>query len=122
MILQPVILTPDLVDELVALGESRRPAEACGVVIPYRWRGQQVWEMPNRAKRPHDTFEMHSSDIGVALGEWQEDTQLDWGLITIFHTHPSGSLTPSEADMKHRVPNCGNLLIGLGDPPRATWF
>jgi len=122
--LTPTVIEPQLLAELVAIGQERLPNEACGVILPYRWHGKQVFEMPNRSLRPHDRFDMRSEDIGIALQDWVNDNrgEVAWEQLTLWHTHPSGSTNPSEIDMANRVPNCGNLIIALGDNPRATWF
>lgn len=121
-ILTPTTLTPEVVAEIARIGNLRLPAEACGVLLPYSWRGQQVWEMPNRSKTPHNTFAMKSDDIVVTLTDWSREENLGWESLTLWHTHPTGSSSPSKADLENRTEHCGNLLVGLSDPPLATWF
>lgn len=122
--LTPTVIEPELLSELVMIGRDRLPNEACGVIIPQRWHGRQVFEMPNRSLTPRDHFDMRSEDIGIALQDWVNDHQgqVAWEQITLWHTHPSGEASPSQMDIDNRVPNCGNLVIALGDNPRATWF
>lgn len=122
--LTPTIIDPQLLEEIVAIGRERLPNEACGVIIPERWHGRQVFEMPNRSLQPRDHFDMRSEDIGIALQDWVNDRRgaVAWEQLTLWHTHPSGLAGPSKEDMAHRVPNCGNLIIALGDDPKATWF
>lgn len=124
-ILTPTVLTIDLVEEMVRIAGERIPNEACGVIIPTHYRGQRVFEMPNRAKKPRESFEMNSEDISIALEGWIEKNRelAVWGKLVIWHSHPNGLVGPSKTDLDNRIQHCGNLVVSLTDEgPKVTWF
>ena len=121
----PIILTPDMLVEIGRIGELRKPNEACGVLLPIPMRNRVVWEVPNRAEDGTDKFEMHSDDVVIMLEEWAADNAqyAVWENIVLWHTHPSGSIGPSKADLENKIEKCGNLVVSLTDSgPVATWF
>jgi proteasome lid subunit RPN8/RPN11 len=120
----PVTLDPLVIQEIGRIGVERKPCEAVGVLLPFPWRGQRVWEMPNRSKTPHNTFEIHSSDIVITLQEWVDEvTEAEWSNIVLWHTHPDGQVGPSTADLENKIEQCGNLVVALTeDGPVPTWF
>lgn len=121
----PIILTPDMLVEIGRIGELRKPNEACGVLLPIPMRNRVVWEVPNRAEDGTDKFEMHSDDVVIMLEEWAADNAQHavWENIVLWHTHPSGSIGPSKADLENKIEKCGNLVVSLTDSgPVATWF
>lgn len=122
--LTPVVLETSIVQEIARIGELRRPNEACGVLLPFPWRGQPVWELPNRALKPHDSFLMTSEDVVLQLQGWIDENPeaAKWENMTFWHTHPSGNTGPSQEDLDNRIINCGNLVVSLGERPLATWF
>lgn len=121
----PLTLEKSVVDAIGDIGELRRPAEACGVLLPFPWKGRQVFEMPNRSKKQNDSFALLSDDVTMTLQDWIADhpDSAVWENITIWHTHPSGGVGPSKEDMDNRIEVCGNLVVALTeDGPKATWF
>lgn len=112
----------DLV-EIARIGRERQPAEACGVLLPTPFRGSRVWEMPNRASRFNEAFELHTDDIVVQLGEWLGQNRDHWDDLAVWHTHPSGDTTPSKADMEGRFEPMANLVVALTEEgPKPVWF
>jgi proteasome lid subunit RPN8/RPN11 len=124
MILTPVVITEDLIQEIVTIGDLRLPNEACGVLLPTPHRNKRVFEIPNRSKYPANSFEMHSDDIVMEIEDWiiENPSSACWEQVTIWHTHPSGGVGPSRVDLQNRIEKCGNLVISLGSKPVATWF
>lgn len=119
-----VVLDGSQVAEIGRIGLERRPSEACGILLPYPWKGRQVFELPNRAELHHDKFEMHSDDIVITLQDWVDSTpEATWDMLTVWHTHPAGNIGPSKADLEERSEHCGNLVVALTeDGPIPTWF
>lgn len=121
----PIVLEQSMIAEIGRIGEQRKPAEACGVILPTPYRGRTVWEMPNRSHTSHDSFEMRSDDILLQLEGWiQENRDLaNWENLVFWHTHPSGGVGPSKTDIENRIPQCGNLVVSLTDNgPVPAWF
>lgn len=121
----PIVMTPAIVSEIARIGELRKPNEACGVLLPVPMRGRVVWEIPNRAEDGREAFVMHSDDVVIMLQDWvdQNVEHAVWENVVLWHTHPSGSVGPSRADLDNRIEKCGNLVVALTpDGPVATWF
>lgn len=120
-----MVLEKHLVDEMGRIGEERRPTEACGLLLPFPWREQQIFEMPNRSKTPHDSFVMKGSDIELVLAEFFEENEDKsmWPQITAWHTHPGGNVGPSVEDLRNKPKLIRSLVVSLHeDGPKATWF
>lgn len=121
-------LEQHMVDEIAAIGKLRLPNEACGVLLPYPLKGQQVIEIPNRADFPLDSFTMLGNDIELELNMHIESRVTEEQVrdilvnITFWHTHPKGNVGPSREDMRDKPPFGKSLVVSLGDPPLATWF
>lgn len=121
----PLVIDRGIIAEIDRIGKLRLPNEACGVITPTAYQGQRVWEMPNRSKRPQETFQFTSDDLVLALEHWtQEHASLAvWENLTVWHTHPGGQVGPSKMDLENRIEECGNLVVSLGEKgPQATWF
>jgi proteasome lid subunit RPN8/RPN11 len=125
-----MVLEDSLVREIARVGQERLPNEACGLLLPLAINGRQVLEVPNRSRKPHDSFEMKGSDIFLALqGVYGEDLSMDQvdrmiPDIAVWHTHPHGGVGPSKADMDNKPDRFKSLVVTLreGEPPLATWF
>lgn len=120
------VLEQQMVDEIAKIGEDRRPNEACGILLPHKVKGKQVIELPNRSKTPHDEVVMLGEDILLELEAlFGEDYPIPDNFaaeLTYWHTHPGGNLGPSAHDLYHRINPGKNLVISLGEQPKATWF
>ena len=114
------VLEESIVREIARVGRARVPNEACGILLPTPHKGKRVWEMPNRSKYPHDSFEMHGADMAISIAEWDGDYED----IVIWHTHPGGNVGPSQYDIVNRVEKLANLVVSVPEKgkPLATWF
>ena len=123
----PLVLEKTTIEKMTEIAKLRLPNEACGVLIPPPgWKNQQVFELPNRSKNPRDSFIISSDDVVMVLEEWAAEC-LDpsvWNQITIWHTHPSGAVGPSKADIENKIEQCGNLVLSISvdGKPKPTWF
>lgn len=124
-----MVLEAQIVESIAQIGRLRRPAEACGLLLPVPVKGRQIIEIPNRAKQAHDTFEMAGTDMIMELEKimsWEQiEELLEKKAITAWHTHPSGNVGPSKFDMDYKPPKMMSLVVTLfedGRVPLATWF
>lgn len=121
-----MVLEQHLVDEIAEIGRRRMPNEACGVILPYKVKGRQVIELPNRSRTPHDEVQMRGEDLVLELEAlFGEDTPLPENLAsdtTFWHTHPGGNVGPSVHDMRHKPEVGKHLVVSLGEEVKATWF
>lgn len=119
-VMKTQVLEERLLLDIAEIGVDRQPNEACGIILPTLHKGKRVWELPNRSLRPHDSFEMHGSDIAIVVADWDGPYEE----IVIWHTHPGGNVGPSRADMANRVTQLPNLVVTITEEgaPLATWF
>lgn len=96
------LITPTIVDAIVAIGAREKPQEACGVITP----SGEVIELPNRAEDPTDGYALYPEDWANLWQQWATD-------LLIWHTHPSGWVGPSRRDMQYRNPDINYLVVTL---------
>ena len=118
-----MVLEQAVVEEIAHIGYERKPNEACGILLPVAHRGKSVFELPNRSKRPADSFELWGADIMLqleALGDYDEDIDT----LTIWHTHPGGGVGPSATDMATKPEVFTHLVVALPEegPPVPAWI
>ena len=73
-------------------------------------------ELPNRSHRPQDEYELHGSDVIIALEDWlwEVEPRVRDQMI-IWHTHPSGNVGPSRGDLDHKLDYLSYLVVSI-DP------
>jgi proteasome lid subunit RPN8/RPN11 len=115
-----VVLDQGIVQEIGRIGRDRLPNEACGFVLPTPHHGKRVWEMPNRAPLPKNSFVMTGDDIWLTLEDYEGEIEG----IFVWHTHPDGNVGPSSADLHHRHPDIPNLVVAITEDnqAKATWY
>jgi proteasome lid subunit RPN8/RPN11 len=121
-----VTLTPRLIAELDAIARDSLPQEACGLLLT-PWSGPQVIALPNRSDSPTDRYETSADDLPEDLIaawvdeiDWTPDEQLP---LTIWHTHPAGSIGPSSVDLEQRNSEAAHLVLSiLPDRLVPTWY
>jgi proteasome lid subunit RPN8/RPN11 len=120
------VLEDWMVQEIADIGDRRKPNEACGILLPYKIKGRQVLEMPNRSRTPHDEVVMRGEDIAIELqmlfGEGELFPEGLAETLTFWHTHPGGNLGPSPYDLQNKAHIGRSLVVSLGKEPKATWF
>lgn len=118
------LLTDEALAEIDAIGQSRLPIEACGILLPAPWRENWVYEMPNRSLSAEKSFKFHSGDVLMLLDNWFNLVGSDQAhRIAIWHTHPKGSIGPSRADLHNKVAKTHNLVVALTDNgPIPAWY
>ena len=122
-----MVLEDSMVQEIARIGRQRAPAEACGLLLPFKIHGQQVWELPNRSMDEDHEFTMIGSDIALIIEELQKYHKITAELLretAIWHTHPKGNLGPSKFDIDHKPPEFQSLVVTLFEDGTAkgTWF
>ena len=118
--MRPASATPEVIDQILVIGQKRQPNEACGVILPH----DLVVELPNVAKNPTEAYEIDNEDLVkvlVPLLQSEDEGDLQRSDIIIWHTHPSGSVGPSEADMMARASGFRYLVVAVPSG-KATQF
>lgn len=109
--MQPALVTPEVIDQILVIGLERQPNEACGVVLPR----DSVVELPNIAENPTAAYEIDNEDLVQAIEPIMRTTGslIQRSDIIIWHTHPSDSVGPSEADMMARASGFRYLVVAI---------
>lgn len=118
-------LSEKLLEKINRIGQDRLPNEACGLLLPSDWHGEQVIELPNRSLRPHDEYIIWPDDVEVAIGEWAHQVDHDArNAVAVWHTHPAGNIGPSPGDLAKRIEGAAYLVVAYqGDGSWIpTWF
>lgn len=106
----PASATPEVIDRILIIGLERQPNEACGVVLPR----DSVIELPNVAGNPTEAYEIDNEDLVRALlPNYETGYDIQRSDIIIWHTHPSDSVGPSEADMMTRASGFRYLVVAV---------
>ena len=108
-----LIRVPELTDELIGeigrIGRLRSPAEACGMLAeapddsPLR-----IIELPNRSMNPTEEYEVWGKDLGLAIEPYS-----GYDVAALWHTHPKGTLGPSQTDLMNVIEAVPMLLVTL---------
>jgi len=123
--MRAMLVDEALIAEIVRIGEVRKPAEACGVLLPVPdSRGNHVIELPNRSMNAQSSFEIWPDDIEQVLHDWVESVHPSYlDKIAVWHTHPRGGVGPSRGDMQNKIDGVPYLVVALRtEGPVPLWF
>jgi proteasome lid subunit RPN8/RPN11 len=122
--MEAILLQETALQAIYELGLRRRPAEACGILLPSPWKKSWILEVPNRSKHCHDSFEYTLYDLRAVLHDWaNQATPEEMEQLTLWHTHPSGGVGPSRIDMRNRIQGTHHLVVTLTDEgPVPSWY
>jgi len=100
--------------EIGRLGNKAFPNEACGVILPIPWCGNQVIGLPNLAEDPTSHFQLNGLVIHKAIEGWLDIAEpMDLSNIIIWHTHPKGNIGPSIPDIRNKLDGVYYLVVAL---------
>lgn len=107
-------VSPEIVDQILLVGKTEDPKEACGVITP----DSQVVQLVNCSLYPSTSFELSSEDLVNALHASVDRAGLKWSELReehfiIWHTHPGGNIGPSRADLKFRIEGFQYVVVSL---------
>lgn len=110
--------SPELVDQIVAVGKSRWPNEACGIVVPSV--PPRIVELPNSSLEPRNSYIIDSAHIATAIHDFlllePNAHQYERGHFMVWHTHPNGQVGPSDLDMRTRIEGFRYLVVSIPQP------
>ncbi len=93
---------------------SQSPREAVGLILS----DDRVVELTNYSDNADTHFEVHKSDILVALKD-----ELDSSAVIFWHSHPGGGIGPSRTDMRQKIAFQYHLVLTLIDGEIVpTWY
>jgi proteasome lid subunit RPN8/RPN11 len=103
-----VVLSPGILDEVIAHAKAAYPREGCGLISPSRFI-----PMTNIAESPSE-FEMDPGELIETLRDLRNAGE---DLIAIYHSHPHGPAVPSKMDVQRAFyPQAAHLIVSLADP------
>lgn len=102
--------TPEVIDQILVIGQKRQPREACGVILP----PDRVFELPNVARNPRLAYKVDNEDLIQLIAErFLAGDELSREDLIIWHTHPSGHIGPSQGDMESKAEGFRYLVVAL---------
>jgi proteasome lid subunit RPN8/RPN11 len=112
-----LILSPSLLDEMLAHVNRLFPEEACGLVGGVDGHAARLYPVENVRHSPV-AFEMEPvQQIKALLAMEAEGLEL----IAIYHSHPNGPARPSTTDVANAYyPDAVQLIISLADRQRPS--
>jgi len=103
-----------IVPHILAIGMEENPYEACGVIVPKVEEAPLSWvkKMLNRADNPFNSYKLDPATITQLVEDLGSDDPA-WANVIVWHTHPSGSVGPSQGDMEYRVEGLKYLVVSV---------
>jgi proteasome lid subunit RPN8/RPN11 len=103
-----LVLSPGILDEIVAHAKAAYPREGCGLIS-----GARIIPMTNIARSASE-FEMDPAELINTLRDFRNSGE---ELLAIYHSHPHGPAEPSKLDAQRAYyPEAAHLIVSLADP------
>jgi len=114
---ESLILTPGMMDEIIAHALAGYPEEVCGIIAGAHGRGTVLYRGRNTSPTPTVAYEMDVDTLARQITF--EDEGL--ALVAIYHSHPYGPDTPSPTDIERAsYPGSVYLIVSLVAPERPV--
>jgi proteasome lid subunit RPN8/RPN11 len=105
-------LAPELAEEISAHALECYPEEACGIIAGAGDAGTKLYRGRNLSATPRLAFELDPETLARQL----EFETAGLAMTAIYHSHPSGPATPSEADIRQAFyPDSITLVCSLAN-------
>lgn len=108
-------LSPEVLDQVLALGRESAPEEACGIITP----DLRVVSLPNTTTTDSvSSYAVQGEDLVEAISAYVDRSGVDLESLTrahfiIWHTHPSGQVGPSKGDLENRLPDFQYVVVTM---------
>lgn len=112
-----LVLSSAILDDLQELARQAAPEEACGLLFGDNVTVSGFLSTKNVAEQPLRHFEINPSDLIAA-----ERAMRGGGpnITGYFHSHPSGSVSPSQTDAEMAAPD-GRIWLIIDGQDAAAW-
>lgn len=107
-------LAPELAGEISAHAVECYPEEACGIIAGTGDAGTKLYRGRNLSATPRLAFELDPETLARQL----DFETAGLTMTAIYHSHPSGPATPSEADIRQAsegYPDSITIVCSLAD-------
>lgn len=105
-------VSPEIVNQVLQLGITRAPREACGLITP----DSMVVELPNSSLEPYKSYDIKMEDLVNALNKYIERSlngNFGPSEVVVWHTHPGGQIGPSKGDMREKTSGFRYLVVSV---------
>lgn len=116
-------LSPEVLDQILALGQAAAPDEACGIITP----DLRVVSLPNATPTDSESsYAIVGEDLVEAIDDYVDRSGVEPQSLTraqfiIWHTHPSGQIGPSRGDLDNRLPDFQYVVVALPNGEAARF-
>lgn len=108
------ILTPSVLNEIVAHAREGKPEEVCGIL---RGRGNRAFAVVRARNIAPDPVNDYTVDDQTLLKQFEFEETGD-EMVAIYHSHPVTPAYPSASDAWNAYyPDCAYLICSLQDEP-----
>ena len=108
-----LILSPGLLDELIAHARSCYPLEGCGLLAGRENHAARFIPMENRLASP-TAYDIDAAQLIQIFRSLRESGER---LVAIYHSHPSTPSDPSPRDIECAYyPETAHLIVSLANP------
>lgn len=106
-------ISQEHLDEIMATG-LMTGEEACGILVNTPSK-VILRSLSNISSSPSDSYEIDNQELVETLVDIIELTghQVSKSDVTIWHTHPSGHVGPSRADLRYKEPELNYLVVAI---------
>ena len=107
--------SPEVLDQILLLGQAAAPNEACGIITP----DLRVVSLPNvTPTNAESSYAIQSEDLVEAISHYiarakVDETEVQRAQFMIWHTHPSGYIGPSRGDLDNRASGFQYVVVAL---------
>lgn len=112
-----LVLSSAILDDLQELARQAAPAETCGLLFGDNGTVSGFLPTKNVAKQPLHRFEIDPVDLIAAERAMRDGGQAICGY---YHSHPSGSVSPSKTDAEMAAPD-GRIWLIIDGLDAAAW-
>ena len=115
--------SPEVLDQILALGRDAAPDEACGIITP----DLRVVSLPNVTPTDSESsYAISGEDLVESIEAYVDRSGVEPQSLTraqfiIWHTHPSGLVGPSRKDMETRLPDFQYVVVALPNGEAAQF-
>lgn len=112
-----LVLSSAILDELQQLAHQSAPEEACGLLFGDNGTVSGFLATKNVAESPLRHFEIDPVEL-IAAERAMRDGEAN--IAGYFHSHPSGTVSPSKTDAEMAAPD-GRIWLIINGADAAAW-
>ncbi len=109
-------------EALIRHAQREDPRECCGILIGQRIGGDTWVERPVKGENiaEHDRRRNYQIDWHTLLKTTRRIRHEPEQIVGFYHSHPDGSIRPSERDRQEAWPDHSYVILSIGEGRRLT--